>query len=94
MTDDEIDDGGRNAPYAIGLWGDMPYSDAQALTGVPNLIADMNRQNLAFTIHDGDLEAGSGTPGSVTLTTCSDAMHVQALGSQIVPANRVAVPAP
>jgi len=22
--------------YAIGLWGDMPYSDTQAQTGVPN----------------------------------------------------------
>jgi len=72
--------GDRHEPYAIGLWGDLPYSDAQALVGVPNLIADMNRQDLAFTIHDGDLKAGSGTPGSVTPTTCSDAMYVQALG--------------
>ena len=67
-------------PYAVGLWGDLPYSDVQALVGVPNLIADMNRHDLAFTIHDGDLKAGSGTPGSVTPTTCSDAMYVQALG--------------
>jgi hypothetical protein len=66
--------------YAIGLWGDLPYSDVQALVGVPNLIADMNRQDLAFTIHDGDFKAGSGTPGSVTPTTCSDALYVQALG--------------
>ena len=71
---------GRNGTYAIGLWGDLPYSDVQALVGVPNLIADMNRQNLEFTIHDGDLKAGSGTPGSVTPTTCSDALYVQALG--------------
>jgi hypothetical protein len=71
---------GRNAPYAIGLWGDLPYSDVQALVGVPNLIADMNQQELAFTIHDGDLKAGSGTPGSVTPTLCSDALYVQALG--------------
>src|SRR6202008_2925331 len=66
--------------YAIGLWGDLPYSDVQALTGVPNLIADMNRHELAFTVHDGDLKAGNGTPGSVTPTTCSDALYVQALG--------------
>ncbi len=71
---------GRGEAYHIGLWGDLPYSDVQALVGVPNLIADMNRQNLAFTIHDGDLKAGNGTPGSVTPTTCSDAMYVQALG--------------
>ena len=32
--------------YAIGLWGDLPYSDEQALTGVPNLIADMNSQHV------------------------------------------------
>jgi hypothetical protein len=70
----------RDDAYAIGLWGDLPYSDVQALIGVPNLIADMNRQHLAFTVHDGDLKAGSGTPGSATPTTCSDALYVQALG--------------
>jgi hypothetical protein len=69
-----------NGPYAIGLWGDLPYSDVQALTGVPNLIADMNQQELAFTVHDGDLKAGNGTPGSVTPTTCVDALYAQALG--------------
>ena len=38
-----------NSSYAIGLWGDLPYNDVQAQTGVPNLIADMNSQDLAFT---------------------------------------------
>jgi hypothetical protein len=71
------DDGGR---FAIGLWGDLPYSDVQAQVGVPNLIADMNKQELAFTVHDGDLKAGNGTPGSVTPTTCTDALYVQGLG--------------
>jgi hypothetical protein len=71
---------GRNERYAIGLWGDLPYSDLQAAVGVPNLIADMNKQDLAFTVHDGDLKAGNGTPNSVTPTTCSDALYVQALG--------------
>jgi hypothetical protein len=66
--------------YAIGLWGDLPYSDVQAQTGIPNLIADMNQQELAFTVHDGDLKAGNGTPGSVTPTTCVDALYTQALG--------------
>ena len=66
--------------YAIGLWGDLPYSDAQAQVGVPNLIADMNSQDLKFTVHDGDLKAGNGTPGSVTPTTCSNALYEQGLG--------------
>ena len=76
-NDDEQEDG---RTYAIGLWGDMPYSDTQALTGVPNLIADMNKGHLAFTVHDGDLKGGNGTPGSVTPTICSDALYVQAQG--------------
>jgi hypothetical protein len=46
--------------YAIGLWGDLPYNDLQKTVGVPNLIADMNAQPLAFTVHDGDIKAGSG----------------------------------
>ena len=76
---DNSDDEDENEAYSIGLWGDAPYSDLQALTGVPNLIADMNNQHLAFSVHNGDLKAGTGTSGSVTPTTCVDALYVQAL---------------
>ena len=67
---------GRDAQdgYAIGLWGDLPYSDAQAAVGVPNLIADMNGQRLAFTVHDGDLKTGNGAP------ICDDGLYTRALG--------------
>src|SRR4030095_3140948 len=58
--------------YAIGLWGDLPYSAVQATVGVPNLIADMNSQELAFTAHDGDLKSGS--------SECTDAGYAQAQG--------------
>jgi hypothetical protein len=64
--------------YSIGLWGDLPYSDAQ-VTGVWNLIADMNSQRLAFSVHDGDLKAGNGIPGSTTPTICSNELYQQAL---------------
>jgi hypothetical protein len=74
--DDERDGRGE---YAIGLWGDIPYSDVQAQIGVPNLIADMNSHDLEFTAHDGDLKAGNGTPGSMTPTTCTDALYTGAL---------------
>jgi hypothetical protein len=53
--DDDRHDDERGVTYAIGAWGDLPYSDLQAQIGVPNLIADMNRQDLEFTLHDGDL---------------------------------------
>src|SRR5262249_51483338 len=69
----------RSFQYAIGLWGDGPCSDAQARAGVPNLIADMNSQDLEFSVHDGDLKAGNGTPGSATPTTCVDALYGQGL---------------
>jgi len=65
--------------YTVGLWGDLPYNDVQAQTGVPNLIADMNNSDISFSIHDGDLKAGSGTAGSTTPTTCSDALYQQSL---------------
>jgi hypothetical protein len=77
-ADDGRDDGDRGS-YAIGLWGDLPYNDVQAASGVPNLIDDMNSQRLAFSVHDGDLKAGSGIAGSTTPTTCSDALYFQAL---------------
>ena len=74
MADDRDDDRNddRNEAYVIGLWGDLPYSPAQATVGVPNLIADMNAQNLKFSVHDGDLKSG----GSV----CSDNVYTQSLG--------------
>src|SRR5262249_26229086 len=79
-ADDDRDRGGESRTYAIGLWGDLPDSDLQAQVGVPNLIADMNAQKLAFAVHDGDLKAGNSTPGSATPTTCSDALYQQGLG--------------
>ncbi len=82
----DTDRGGRDARhqrYEIGLWGDLPYSDLQAQVGVPNLIADMNAQDLAFTIYDGDLKSGNGIPGSVTPTTCSNAMYAQAFAASM-----------
>lgn len=78
--DDDRDRHDGPEKYAIGLWGDLPYSDTQALIGVPNLIADMNKQDLAFTAHDGDLKAGNATVGSIAPSTCSNTLYAQALG--------------
>ncbi len=61
--------------YEIGLWGDLPYSTAQATIGVPNLIADMNAQGGLFTVHDGDLKTGNGAP------VCDDNLYSQALAT-------------
>ena len=58
---------GGAPPYAIGLWGDLPYNDQQKTVGVPNLVADMNKQRLAFTVHDGDVKSGS--------TPCTDNVY-------------------
>jgi hypothetical protein len=38
-------------------------------TGVPNLIADMNRAGLAFSVHDGDIKAGG--------SRCDDPVYAQ-----------------
>jgi hypothetical protein len=75
VGNDERPDGGRpgerRGSYAIGLWGDLPYSPEQATIGVPNLIADMNAQKLAFTAHDGDLKAGG--------SRCDDQVYLDSL---------------
>jgi hypothetical protein len=63
--------GNANAEYAIGLWGDVPYSDVQANVGVPNMIDDMNSQKLAFTVNDGDLKQGTGN--------CDNALYTRSL---------------
>ena len=61
-------EGFRARAYSIGLWGDLPYSDVQKATGVPNLVADMNAQRLAFTANDGDIKSGS--------SPCTDDVYV------------------
>ena len=65
-------DAGRHGgtSYDVGLWGDLPYTPEQETTGVPDLIADMNRARLAFTIFDGDIKNGS--------TPCTDQEYAEA----------------
>jgi hypothetical protein len=43
--------------YTVGLFGDMPYGPV-AKAQYPNLLADMNAHDLAFSVFDGDLKAG------------------------------------
>ena len=50
-------------PFSVGLFGDTGYSESE-LALVPELIAEMDREDLAFVVHDGDFKSG----GSV----CSD----------------------
>ena len=57
----------RPRTHTVGLWGDVPYSDDQRTRGVPNLIADMNRHRLAFSVHTGDIKAGG--------ERCDDAVY-------------------
>lgn len=65
---DERDD----ETYSIGLWGDLPYSAAQE-AALPALFADMNSQPLKFSVHDGDLKQGGGSP-------CDNALYERAVG--------------
>ena len=67
--DHDDDDRDEGSSHALGVWGDVPYSDVQTTSGVPNLIADMNRQRLAFTVHDGDIKAGG--------SRCDDTVYAQ-----------------
>jgi hypothetical protein len=66
--------GNANSAYAIGLWGDLPYSTIQETIGLPNLFDDMNSQALAFTVHDGDLKTGNAAP------ICDNGLYERALG--------------
>lgn len=54
----------ENSSFTIGVWGDMPYAKGLitlplALDGVDQVIADMNKQPLLFTVFDGDIKAGN-----------------------------------
>src|SRR5262249_5442195 len=57
-------------PYTIGLFGDMPYG-ALGRSQYPNLLADINGSHVAFSIFDGDLQAGGDGP-------CDDSLYTTA----------------
>ena len=38
----------EDAPFSIGIWGDMPYAKADDAKYIPALIADMNAADLAY----------------------------------------------
>ena len=72
VADDERPALGGSRFQSIGLWGDVPYSDAQKTIGVPNLLADMNANRLAFSVHVGDIKSGG--------SRCDDAVYATAKG--------------
>lgn len=45
--------------FAFGLFGDMPYNHFER-QHLPDLLAEMGREPLAFAIHDGDIKSGGG----------------------------------
>lgn len=45
-------------PLAFGLFGDTPYNHWER-EHLPDLIAEMDGENLAFVVHDGDIKSGS-----------------------------------
>jgi hypothetical protein len=47
------------AGFTFALIGDTPYSEAEAAT-LDAMIAEINRENLAFVIHVGDITGGQG----------------------------------
>jgi hypothetical protein len=59
--------------YSVGLFGDMPYG-ALGRSQYPNLLADINQSKVAFSIYDGDLQAGGDGP-------CNDSLYTTALAN-------------
>lgn len=62
-----------NDAFTVGLFGDMPYG-ALGRSQYPNLLADINKSKVAFSIYDGDLQAGGDGP-------CTDSLYTTALAN-------------
>jgi hypothetical protein len=58
--------GGKSGPFEFALIGDVPYNDLEATNSFPNLIGEINAARVAFTVHNGDIKAGS-TPCTLDL---------------------------
>lgn len=46
-------------PWDFALIGDIPYTDPAVTNDFPNLIWQLNRADVDFVIHDGDIKAGA-----------------------------------
>lgn len=64
---------GPGTRFEFALIGDVPYDEAQATNGFPNMIEEINAADLAFVVHDGDIKAGS-TPCT---DDCFERVHAQ-----------------
>jgi hypothetical protein len=53
-----VKSGGIPGRFEIALIGDLPYT-AQEEAQFPNLVADINRSQAAFVVHDGDIKGGA-----------------------------------
>jgi hypothetical protein len=57
-TSSQEQQGHHDNAYEVGLFGDMPYGD-YGRAHYPAVITDMNANNLAFSVFDGDAKNGS-----------------------------------
>ena len=53
-------------PLSFGLFGDTPYSHWER-QHLPDLMAEMDREALAFVVHDGDIKNGASECGDALL---------------------------
>lgn len=63
----------KGGEIQFALIGDMPYDAIQRARLFPNLIEELNANELAFVVHDGDIKSGS-TPCT---DDCFEAVRVQ-----------------
>ena len=49
----------KQAPVTFALIGDVPYTNHDEEVSFPNMIEEINRAGVAFTVHDGDIKNGT-----------------------------------
>jgi hypothetical protein len=59
--------------FSFGLFGDTPYTQWER-QHLPELMAEMDREELAFVIHDGDIKSGSSECSDKALPTSSGSL--------------------
>jgi hypothetical protein len=65
--------GHSQSRYVVGLFGDMPYGAASKPL-YPNVLADLNAHDVAFSVFDGDLKAGGDG-------ACTNDLYTRSLSS-------------
>lgn len=73
-----------SAQFSFGVFGDLPYNDAERAE-LPGLLAAMEKEEIAFAVHVGDMKSSSTPCDDITLSDFRDTLAGSPFPTVFVP---------